>query len=138
MIRVLLVDDQPLIRSGFRALLDVIPLDATLVIGVTFLGSAIAATILPWYKPQIFDNSPVRHLKVAISGAGLITSIILGWTIYLWLFDPFYAIGVGNASSIIFLGALYGLAALFYLAARFYRRSQGVDLDTIHAEIPAE
>jgi len=113
-------------------------LDATLVIGVTFLGSAIAATILPWYKPQIFENSPVRHLKVAISGAGLITSIILGWTIYLWLFDPFYAIGVGNTSSIIFLGALYGLAALVYVAARFYRRSQGVDLDSIHAEIPAE
>ena len=113
-------------------------LDATLVIGITFLGSAIAATILPWWKPQIFENSPVRHLKVAISGAGLITSIILGWTVYLWLFDPFYAIGVGNTSSIIFLGALYGLAALVYVAARFYRRSQGVDLDTIHAEIPAE
>jgi amino acid transporter len=113
-------------------------LDATLVIGITFLGSAIAATILPWWKPQIFDNSPVRHLKLAISGAGLITTIILGWTVYLWLFDPFYAIGVGNTSSIIFLGALYGLAALVYVAARFYRRSQGVDLDSIHAEIPAE
>ena len=34
--------------SDFRAL----TLDATLVIAVTFLGSAIAATILPWYKPR--------------------------------------------------------------------------------------
>ncbi len=37
-------------------------LDATLVIAVTFLGSAIAATILPWYKPrdlrQLGDREP--------------------------------------------------------------------------------
>jgi APA family basic amino acid/polyamine antiporter len=120
--------------SDFAAL----TLDATLVIAVTFLGSTIAATILPWYKPAIFDNSPVAHLKLVISGAGLITSIILAWVIYQWLANPLYGIGVGNSNSIIFLGVLYGLAALVYVAARVYRRSQGVDLDAIHSEIPAE
>ncbi len=113
-------------------------LDATLVIAVTFLGSTVAAAILPWYKPHIFENSPVAHLKVAISGAGLITSIILAWVIYSWLADPLYGIGVGNTTSIIFLGVLYGFAALLYVVARLYRRSQGVDLDAIHSEIPAE
>ncbi len=121
-------------NSDFAAL----TLDATLVIAVTFLGSTVAATILPWYKPQIFDKSPVAHLKLVISGAGLITSIILAWTIFMWLSDPLYAIGVGNTTSIIFLGAVYGLAALVYVVARVYRRSQGVDLDAIHSEIPAE
>ncbi|MEA2631411.1 MAG: basic amino acid/polyamine antiporter, family [Chloroflexota bacterium] len=120
--------------ADFRAL----TLDATLVIAVTFLGSAIAAAILPWYKPKIFDNSPVAHLKVIISGAGLITSIILAWTVTLWLKDPLYGIGVGNAKSIIFLGVVYGAAAIVYIAARLVRRSQGVDLDAIHSEIPAE
>jgi hypothetical protein len=33
---------------------------------------------------------------------------------------------------------LYGLAAIVYVAARLYRRSQNVDLDAIHAEIPAD
>ncbi len=115
-------------------------LDATLVIAVTFLGSAIAATILPWYKPRIFDNSPVAHLKLVVSGAGLITSIILGWTLWSWLWDAnnLYGIGTGNSTSIVFLGALYGLAAIVYIAARLVRRSQGVDLDAIHSEIPAE
>jgi hypothetical protein len=80
----------------------------------------------------------VAHLKLVISGAGLITSIILAWTIYLWLSDPLYGIGVGNTNSIMFLGALYGLAAVVYVAARLYRRAQGVDLDAIHGEIPAE
>jgi basic amino acid/polyamine antiporter, APA family len=126
------------IAYSYSADVRALTLDATLVIAVTFLGSTIAATILPWYKPRIFDNSPVAHLKMVISGAGLITSIILAWTIYLWLSDPLYGIGVGNTNSIIFLGILYGLAALLYVGARIYRRSQGVDLDAIHAEIPAE
>ena len=120
--------------ADFRAL----TLDATLVIAVTFLGSTIAATILPWWKPQIFDSSPIAHLKVVISVCSLIISLILAYVIYLWLSDPLYGIGVGNANSIIFLGILYGLAAVVYVAARIYRRSQGVDLDAIHAEIPAE
>jgi amino acid transporter len=120
--------------ADFRAL----TLDATLVIAVTFLGSTIAATILPWWKPALFDNSPIAGLKVVISVSSLIISVILAYVIYLWLSDPLYGIGVGNANSIIFLGVLYGLAAILYVAARLYRRSQGVDLDAIHAEIPAE
>ncbi len=126
------------IAYSYSADVRALTLDATLVIAITFLGSTVAATILPWYKPRIFDNSPVAHLKIAISGAGLIISIILAWTIWRWLVDPLYGIGVGNTNSIIFLGALYGLAALVYVGARLYRRSQGVDLDAIHAEIPAE
>ena len=120
--------------SDFRAL----TLDATLVIAVTFLGSSVAATILPWWKPQIFNNSPVARYKYLISGAGLVTTLFLAWTIWRWLVDPLYGIGVGNADSIKFLGVLYGAAALLYVVARLYRRSQGVDLDAIHAEIPAD
>ena len=99
--------------ADFRAL----TLDATLVIAVTFLGSSVAAAILPWYKPKIFDNSPVAHLKLVISGAGLITSIILAWTVGLWLKDPLYGIGVSNTKSITFLGVVYGAAALLYVVA---------------------
>ena len=77
-------------------------------------------------------------MKLIVSGAGLITSIILAWTITLWLKDPLYGIGVGNTNSIIFLGVVYGAAALVYIVARLVRRTQGVDLDAIHSEIPAE
>ena len=120
--------------AEFRAL----TLDATLVIAVTFLGSTIAATILPWWKPRIFENSPVAGLKLLISGSSLIISVILAYVIFLWLSDPLYGIGVTNSTSIVFLGVLYGGAAVLYIVARLYRRSQGVDLDAIHAEIPAE
>jgi basic amino acid/polyamine antiporter, APA family len=117
-------------------------LDATLVIAVTFLGSSIAATILPYWKPDIYNASPVARYKVVglplISVAGLLSTLFLGWVLYLWLTESVYAIGVGNANSIAFLGVLYGAAAVLYIVARLWRRAQGVNLDAIHAEIPAE
>ena len=117
-------------------------LDASLVIAVTFLGSAVAATILPWWKPQIYQNSPIARYTIVgiplISIAGAITVLVLGWTLFEWLSNALYGIGVGNTESIKFLGVLYAAAAVLYVVARLYRRAQGVDLEAIHAEIPAE
>jgi amino acid transporter len=117
-------------------------LDATLVIAVTFLGSAVAATILPWWKPGIYNASPMARYRIGplplITLGGAVTVVVLGWTIYEWLSNALYGIGVGNTSSIVFLGALYAAAVVLYVVARLYRRSQGVDLDAVHAEIPAE
>ncbi len=119
-------------------------LDATLVIAVTFLGSSIAATILPYWKPAIYNGSPVARYKILglplISVAGLLSTLFLGWSVWAWIFDAnnLYGIGTKNANSIIFLGVLYGAAAVLYVVARLWRRAQGVDLDAIHAEIPAE
>ena len=127
-------------NSDFVAL----TLDATLVIAVTFFGSAFAATILPWWKKDVYQNSPMARMSVfglpLVSIAGAITTIFLGWVLYMWITDPngLYLIGTSNPNSIIFLGILYGVAAIIYVAARIYRRSQGVDLDAIHAEIPAD
>jgi predicted membrane protein len=124
--------------TGFSKL----TLDASLVIAVTFFGTAIAATILPWWKKDLYEKSPIVRYAIGglplISIAGAITTIFLGFVLYQWLSNALYGIGVGNTQSIIFLAALYLLAALVYVVARFYRRSQGVDLDAIHAEIPAE
>jgi APA family basic amino acid/polyamine antiporter len=125
-------------QAGFSAL----TLDASLVIAVTFFGTSFAATILPWWKPDLYNKSPIARYKVVglplISIAGAITTVFLGWVVYEWLSNALYGIGVGNADSIKFLGIVYGLAALVWLVARVYRRTQGIDLDAIHAEIPSE
>ncbi|MGH2406903.1 MAG: hypothetical protein ACRDF7_02330 [Candidatus Limnocylindrales bacterium] len=124
--------------GGFRAL----TLDASLVIAVTFFGSAIAATILPWWKPKIYENSPIARYKVfgipLIAIGGAVTVLVLGWTIWRWLIDPLYGIGVGNSTSIIYLGVMYGLAVVVYIVAWLYRRSQGIDLAKVHEEIPVD
>jgi amino acid transporter len=133
-------------QDGFIAL----TLDATLVIAVMFLGTSFAATILPWWKPELYRASPVARYRVGpiplISLAGGITMLFLGWTIFEWFNEGvsadfpggLYGIGVGNSQSIVWLGFLYGAAVVVYVAARIYRRAQGVNLDAIHAEIPAE
>ena len=124
--------------TGFSKL----TLDASLVIAVTFFGTAIAATILPWWKKDIYEKSPIVRYAVGplpmISIAGAITTIFLGWVIYQLLSNPLYGIGVSNTQSIIFLASIYAIAAVVYVVARLVRRQQGVDLDAIHAEIPAE
>jgi basic amino acid/polyamine antiporter, APA family len=124
--------------TGFSKL----TLDASLVIAVTFFGTAIAATILPWWKRDLYQKSPIVRYAIGglplISIAGAITTIFLGFVLYEWLSNALYGIGVGNTQSIQFLAALYAVAAVLYVVARLYRRSQGVDLDAIHAEIPAE
>jgi hypothetical protein len=45
---------------GFQTLV----LDATLVIAVTFFGTTIAATILPWRSKDVYEGSPIAKYKV--------------------------------------------------------------------------
>ena len=115
-------------------------LDATLVIAVTYLGSAIAVVILPWRKPDLWRASPASKIKVLgvpiVPVAGVITIGLLGFNLYEWLFNDAY--GVNNPSSLIYMGAMYVLAILVYVIARIVRRRQGIDLSLINKEIPVE
>ena len=115
-------------------------LDATLVIAVTFLGTAFAATILPWRRPRIFENSPIARYRVAgvplISIGGAVTFLFLAWLLYLWLRDDVY--GVNNPTSLRYMGILYALALVIYVVAKVVRSRQGIDLKRIHQEIPVE
>ena len=115
-------------------------LDATLVIAVTFLGSAIAAAILPWRKRDIYMASPIA--KYTVVGIPLITAasglfiIFLVACLYKWLQDDRY--GINDSGSLIFMGCLYVLALVIFVGSRLYRRSQGMDLSMAYGEIPAE
>jgi basic amino acid/polyamine antiporter, APA family len=55
---------------NFRSL----TLDSTLVIAVTFLGTTVAATILPWRQKELFEGSPISKFNV---------SSWLGWLVML-------------------------------------------------------
>ena len=115
-------------------------LDATLVIAVTFLGTAIAAIILPWRKKQLYQNSAIAKYKVAgiplITITGTVTALFLAWNLYEWFSNVNYA--VNNKQSLIFMGSMYLLALVIYVVAKFYRKSQGIDLKAIYQEIPVE
>jgi amino acid transporter len=115
-------------------------LAATLVIAITFTGSAIAAAILPWRKPEIYNASPIAKYRVAgvplitVAAAGFL--VILGFALYEWFTNDVYALN--GRDSLIYIGILYAIALGIYLVSRFIRRSQGIDMSMVHREIPVE
>jgi amino acid transporter len=119
-------------------------LASTLVIAATFLGSTVAAILLPFTKKDLYEASPIAKYKVAgiplISLAGVIFAVFLIYLLFEWLVDPnnLYGISYRNTSSVIFILVLYGLALAIYVVAKWYRKSRGVDLDLIYKEIPVE
>jgi amino acid transporter len=115
-------------------------LDATLVIAVTYLFSAIAVVILPFRKPDLWAASPASKIKLlgvpVVPAAGVVTIGLIGYCLYEWLTRDAY--GVRNHGSLIYMGAMYVLALVIYLVARFVRARQGIDLSLINKEIPVE
>src|SRR5271166_977575 len=92
-------------------------LDATLVIAVTYLFSAIAVVILPWRKPELWAASPASRFKFlgvpVVPAAGVVTIGLIGYCLYEWLSNSAY--GVNNNDSLIYMGAMYVLAVVIYL-----------------------
>ncbi len=119
-------------------------LDATLVIAVTFFGTAVAAAILPWRKKNLYENSAIAKYKVGgiplITISGGVTAGFIGWLLWKWMWPPASRnlYGVNNAQSLIYMGILYGLAIVIYVISYLVRRSQGISFKSIHAEIPVE
>jgi amino acid transporter len=115
-------------------------LDATLVIAVTYLFSAIAVVILPWRKPELWRASPASRIKVfgvqIVPVAGVITIGLLGFCLYEWLSNSLYF--VNSRDSLYFMAAMYVLAVVLFVVARVVRRRQGIDLGLINKEIPVE
>jgi amino acid transporter len=114
--------------------------DATLVIAVTFLFSAIAVVLLPFLKKDLWRSSPASKVRILgvqiVPVAGWVTIGLLGFNLYEWLTNASY--GVNNRDSLYYMGAMYLLAIVLYVAARIIRRRQGIDLGLINKEIPVE
>ena len=115
-------------------------LAATQVIAITFAGSAIAAAIFPWRRPDIYNASPIARYKVAglpvITVAAILFLGILGFALYEWFTNDLYA--VNGRDSLLYMGSFYVLAIAIYVGSRVYRRNQGIDMKMVHSEIPVE
>ncbi len=115
-------------------------LDATLVIAVTYLFTAIAVVLLPFIKKDLWQASPASRIKLfgvpIVPVAGWITIGLLGFNLYEWLTNAAY--GVNGRDSLYYMGAMYVLAIVIYVVARIVRSRQGIDLGLINKEIPVE
>jgi len=117
---------------------------STLVIAVTFLGTTVAAIVLPYTKPDLYKASPIAQYNVfgvpLITIAGLIFGGFLVYLLYQWIIDPnsLYGIGIKNTNSVLYMLGNYVLAAVIYFGFKAYRKSKGIDLSKVQAEIPVE
>ncbi len=115
-------------------------LDATLVIAITFMGTTVAAAILPWRKKEIYNASPIAKYKVLglpiITFAAIMFAILLGFALVKWFSDGRYLVNKG--SSLIYMAILYAIAIAIYVISKLVRRRQGMDLNLVYGEIPAE
>jgi len=96
--------------------------------------------VLPWRRPDVYNASPIAKYKIAgiplITVSGVIFGGFLVFCIYKWLFDSAYFIN--NYDSKLYMLALYAIALVIYVISRVVRRSEGIDLAKINAEIPVE
>jgi amino acid transporter len=115
-------------------------LDATLVIAVTYLGSAVAVVILPLRKPELWYASPASKIKLfgvpVVPVAGVVTIALLVYNLIEWLSNNTY--GVNAHGSLYYMGGMYLLGIVIYVGARIIRNRQGIDLGLINKEIPVE
>jgi basic amino acid/polyamine antiporter, APA family len=128
---------------AFRPSFQGIFLWATGVIAITFLGTVIAAAIMPWRRKDIFENSPIARFRVAgipvITITGVVSAIFLVFMLAEWSFNAVYGTAFSlNASSPIYFLVTYLAAVAIYVIARVVRKRQGIDLARIHREIPVE
>jgi APA family basic amino acid/polyamine antiporter len=71
-----------------------IVLDATLVIAITFFGTALAAIVLPWRQKSVFDGSPIAKYQMPTWLSWLVTLLFSLSVVYLIYLTYKYAVAV--------------------------------------------
>jgi amino acid transporter len=115
-------------------------LDATLVVAVMYLGTTIAAGLLPWRARRLYEASPLARWKIAgipmVTVTATVFSAFLVFNLVMWFKDGVY--GVNNAKSLGYMALLYGVAIGIYLTSRLIQSRRGVSLAKVQSEIPLE
>jgi amino acid transporter len=77
-------------------------LDATVVIAITFFGTTIAGTIMPWKTKDVFEGSPISKFKAPTWLGWIVTVLFAAAAIYLIYLSFTYAwtilAGIGTLS----------------------------------------
>jgi amino acid transporter len=114
--------------------------EAVLLQLVTMVLLSIAAILLPYRKPDVWRASATtqRFLGVpVVSLAGALSVILMAGLFFVYMHYP--ALGIEDKGHFFRDCAVVLIAALVtFFVARTARRSQGVDVDKLAAEIPPE
>jgi amino acid transporter len=108
---------------------------------LTYLTTAVAAALLPYRRPQLYESSPIARRWVGVPTItivgvlGIITMVVMGIII---LNDPVSGFSFENPYNLVFNVVVYLLGGVYYLGAKFIQRARGVNIDNAYREIPVE
>src|SRR5512143_383270 len=74
--------------------MNTLALDATVVIAITFLGTTIAGTVMPWRAKDVFDGSPIGKYKVPSWLGWIVMVLFAAAAIYLIYLSFQYAMAI--------------------------------------------
>jgi APA family basic amino acid/polyamine antiporter len=101
---------------------------------------SLSAVLLPYRKPDVWraSASTQRFLGIPIVAlSGALSALLMVGLFFIYMHYP--ALGIEDKGSFLRdCGIVLGAALLTYFAALVVRKSQGVDVEKLAAEIPPE
>ena len=125
------------IYQGLSALL----INVIAVMAVAFIAVAVAAIVMPYIRPNLFNSAPAM-IRARIAGIPWLTIVgvvmLLSWAFVLYVTFATTAFGQVAPKSMIEAFAVPILGAIYYLVVRVVRARQGIQLKAAFQEIPPE
>ncbi|HVD41355.1 MAG TPA: APC family permease [Solirubrobacterales bacterium] len=113
--------------------------EAVLLQAITMILLGISAVLLPYRRPEIWRASATTQRVFGIpivAIAGALVAVILAGIFYIYMHYP--DLGVDKGHFFRDCGIILVASLLTFFVARGARKSQGVDVDKLAAEIPPE
>ncbi len=125
------------IYRGLSALL----INVIAVMAVAFIAVALAAILMPFTRPNLFNAAPAM-VRARVAGIPWLTIVgvvmLLSWGFVLYVTFATTAFGQVAPISMIEAFAVPILGAIYYLVVRLVREQQGIHLAAAFQEIPPE
>lgn len=125
------------IYQGLSALL----INVIAVMAVAFIAVALAAILMPFTRPNLFNSAPAM-VRAKVAGIPWLTIVgvvmLLSWAFVLYVTFATTAFGQVAPLSMVEAFAVPILGAIYYLIIRFVRERQGIQLKAAFQEIPPE
>jgi len=125
------------IYQGLSALL----INVIAVMALAFLAVALAAIVMPFSRPSLFESAPAM-VRARLAGIPVLTIVgvimLLSWAFVLYVAFTTTAFGQVALKSMIEAFAVPILGLVYYVVVSFVRARQGVQLKAAFREIPPE
>ncbi len=113
--------------------------EAVLLQAITMILLGLSAVLLPYRRPEIWRASATTQRIFGIpivAVAGALVAVILAGIFFIYMHYP--DLGVDKGHFFRDCAVILGASLVTFFVARAARRSQGVDVDKLAAEIPPE